>query len=264
VRNIRPGWPPSSRIARSYRSLLAFFPALRTLIIDIRRFVYNSTGVLFDTDFVAIRSLQADQGAVFLDVGGNRGFAIDAILLQNKTCRVVSFEPNPRLAAKTRKRFKDNARVAVHGFGLGDREGEFTLFVPVYRGYEFDGLASLNIEHARSWLKDGNLYWYKEDKIKEYKCTIKRSDDLELDPFSMKLDVQGHEIAVLRGGEKTIRVSRPILLIEEGSNGKDIVQFLRRFGYRQYGFRGGKFDPDMRRATNSFFMTEDRFRLVRS
>ena len=248
------------------RSLLAFFPALRRVVINIQRFAYKSTAVVFDADFVAIRSFQTDQGAIFLDVGGNAGFAIDAMLLQNETCSVVSFEPNPKLSTKTDELFKDNSRVAVHGFGLGDREGEFTLFVPVYRGYEYDGLASLNIDHARSWLKDGNLYWYKEDKlqIKEYKCTIRRLDTLQLDPFFIKLDVQGHEMAVLRGGEETIRASRPILLIEEGSNAEEIVQFLRRFGYRRYRYRDGKFDPDTRGATNSFFMTEDRFRLVRS
>jgi FkbM family methyltransferase len=215
--------------------------------------------VPFDPDFAAIRLFPHVDGALFLDIGGNRGLAIDAMLLQSRMCRVISFEPNPGLAAKTREQFTANPRVVVNNVGLGEHEGEFPLYVPVYRGYEYDALASLNPDHARSWLGPDTLFWYREDKlsIKEYRCTVKRLDDLHLNPFFMKLDVQGHELSVLRGAANTIATFHPVLLIEAVEDEAEIMQFLRPFGYRQYRYQAGRFDPDTRGTSNSFFLVED-------
>jgi FkbM family methyltransferase len=222
--------------------------------------------VPFDKDFLGIKYFPDIENAVYLDVGGNRGFAIDAILMNKNKCRIYSFEPNHILAEKMKKRFKKNPRVEIYNWGLGNKEGEFTLYVPVYRGYEFSGLASFIKEHAKSWLKDNNLYFYNEKllKISEHKCVIKKLDDLELDPFFIKLDVQGYEYQVLLGGKNMIKHAQPILLIESVKEGDEIMSFLCKFGYKLFRYENNKFIPDESGRPNSFLMTESKYNMIKA
>src|SRR6202030_3324313 len=116
-------------------------------------------------------------------------------------------------------------------FGLSDRTGEMLLYVPYYKRWMFDGLASFDREEAAGWLQ-GRVFFYRPRHVslREVKCKVRRLDDLELRPFFMKLDVQGHELNVIRGAENTIERSQPILLIEAPE--EELVNYLRWIGYR--------------------------------
>lgn len=48
----------------------------------------------------------------------------------------------------------------------------------------------------------------------------------------IKIDVEGHEEAVVRGGHRTIEHDQPILIFECFHGGAEIIEFLRRLGYR--------------------------------
>jgi hypothetical protein len=63
-----------------------------------------------------------------------------------------------------------------------------------------------------------------------------------------KIDVEGHEIAVLEGAKNTLSVHRPVLLVElEERHRKnsiaDTISYLERLGYRGYFVRGAKVLP---------------------
>ncbi len=229
-----------------------------------QRFVQRAFRRPFDRDFRALAHFPEIEGAVYLDIGGNRGFAVDAMLMQNRTCRVHSFEPNPGLAREIEKRFANEPRVEVTNRGMGDEAGEFTLYVPVYRGYEFSGLASLIREEAETWLAGGNLLFYdaKQLQIREHRCAVGRLDDLDCDPFFIKLDVQGYEYNVLAGGRGMIARAEPILLIESIQKDDAIVRLLGEFGYRLYRYERGAFIPDETGGINSFLMTDARRRML--
>lgn len=253
------------RIVIFIRSLLVYFPWLDDYKIFFQRIFWKTFNIPFDKDFLAIRHFPDIKDALYLDIGGNRGFAIDAILMFNDQCNVYSFEPNPVLAEKTRKRFKSNQRVKIYNWGLGNDEGEFTLFVPVYRGYEFSGLASLLYDHAESWLKSNNLYFYSDKNlsIREHKCAVKKLDDLKLEPFFMKLDVQGYEYQVLSGARNTIAKYTPILLVESVRKDGEIMHLLAEWGYRLYKYENDEFVRDECGKVNSFLMTDSKYNMLK-
>lgn len=47
----------------------------------------------------------------------------------------------------------------------------------------------------------------------------------------IKIDVEGHEEAVIRGGRKTIERDQPIIIFECFHGGAEIIEFLSRIGY---------------------------------
>ena len=244
----------NQNIKKIIRTAQTFFPGWEDIKYTFQRTQRRLRRTPFEEDFNALQLFPESSDAVFVDVGANRGQSIDAILLKRRNGAVISFEPNGSLYQKLCKLYRDNPRVTVHNLGLGSERGEFKLFVPSYRGFMFDGLASFDKESAATWLR-GQLYGYQEAllEVHEVNCEILRMDDLALKPSFIKLDVQGFELPALQGAENTLDQFRPILLIETPDT--EIKTYLKRFGYVQCKFDRGALIPSAHGgALNSFFL----------
>jgi FkbM family methyltransferase len=208
----------------------------------------------FEADFNALRLFPKVEGALFLDVGANRGQSTQAILMTYPCAVVHLFEPNPQLNARLSAHYRSNPRIVVNPYGLGDRTSEEVLYVPFYKSWMFDGLASFDEAAAKRWLR-GRLYFYDEAQLRVEKsvCSLRRLDDLGLAPFFLKLDVQGYELKAIHGGAETLSQHEPILLIESPS--PDVRKFLTRLGYQQYAFEAGRFVRGGYGRLNTFFIT---------
>lgn len=244
------------------RTLQANFPFLLDAKFAAMSFISRTLKRPHDPDFRALALFPDLDGALYLDVGGNRGQSIEAILMFTRRSCIWSFEPNPLLCEKLIRRFHAQARVTIKDFGLGHEEGSFKLYVPYYKKWMYDGLASLKREVAAGWLKD-RVYGYRERhlSIRQVSCRIRRLDDLGLAPFFIKLDVQGYELESLVGGEKTLGAHEPILLLETPDEAT--VTFLARLGYRPYRFEAGRLKAGLFGATNTFFLTPGKAALLR-
>jgi FkbM family methyltransferase len=69
---------------------------------------------------------------------------------------------------------------------------------------------------------------------------VRRLDDLVLpsQPVSLvKIDVEGFDQAVLRGGQQLLLRDRPVLIVETWAGAHDIRVFLGEFGYQFYLYR---------------------------
>ena len=244
------------------RTLMTFFPFIKDEIYFLKRFFRNAFNLSYEEDFNAI-NLFPEESTLYLDIGGNQGAVIDTLLLKNKNCKIYSFEPNPEVYRATYSRFKNNPRVNIFNFGLGKKEGEFKLYVPVYRGYKFDGLGSLDSNFDDTWLSESIFFYNKKFFLMhEVVCSIKKLDDLNLAPFFIKIDVEGFELEVLLGGEKMIEKSHPIILVESVEKDSEIMIFMEKFGYKMYRYRKGDFILGEQGSPNSFLMTDDKLDLL--
>jgi FkbM family methyltransferase len=244
------------------RTAQTWFPWLLDTKFRAMRFWRNVRSVPFENDFNALALFPDVNGALFLDVGANRGQSTDAILMRRKHGRIHLFEPNEMLGGWLKKAFGRNPGIVIHDFGLGDETTEGILVVPTYRKWLFDGLGSFNESEARDWLK-GRIFLFNERflTLRKSRCSIKRLDDLGLAPFFIKLDIQGYEYKALKGGEKTITEHEPVLLIESPDD--RLVAYLAGLGFHLYAFEAGTFVPGIRGAPNTFFMTKAKAALVR-
>jgi FkbM family methyltransferase len=134
-----------------------------------------------------------------IDAGANRG--VWSYLLSPLATKVFAFEPNPKLFAVLRAGARAN--VECLAFGLSDQDGGGRLLIPGAGARFSNQGATLNpakvegVEHAALTVE------------------TRRLDGLDLPAIGfMKIDVEGHEMAVLRGARALIARDRPRLVIE--------------------------------------------------
>nr|WP_246066465.1 FkbM family methyltransferase [Halorubrum cibi] len=180
--------------------------------------------------------------ATVLDVGAHVGeHAIP--LAADTDRRVVAFEPNGesadrlvRNAARNGLAAGTDRRLDLRRAGLGDERGS----LPFYRS-TFSKCSAFDRDRATRW-------GARVDAVEE--VPVFRLDDLVegvvaagvdvaadatpagdpvTPPDAIKVDVEGRELAVLRGAEATIRAHRPLLVVEvhDGTAGDDRADALR-------------------------------------
>jgi len=181
-----------------------------------------------------------DPARAAIDVGANRG--VWTHLLAGLCPRVYSFEPNPKMFA-----ILDAARPAnaiVRQIALSNRAGKASLNVPrSARGYS-NQHASLEIN------------WSAAREFGVVEVATARLDELDLEPCGfIKIDVEGHEAAVVAGAVGLIARDRPTLLIELEERHSDrpietSIAAVQTLGYDAFVFKDGdlrgidSFNPD--------------------
>lgn len=243
-----------------FRAIQTLFPFLQDMRFNITSFFVKMTRTPYDKDFLALEKFKPTPDQVLIDVGADRGLTIISMLIfphmQNK---IVAFEPNTLVFKKLKNNFliKRTHRVDLHPYGLSDRNDQLSLYIPFYRKWMFDGLASLNYDSAKNWLTH-RLWMFDQQKlsVKKISCEVRKLDDFNFNPYFVKIDVQGHEFQVLQGSENTIRKCQPIFLIE--CVNEQIIRFLKKFNYSFYRYSRGEFSEGLGEL-NTFCMTKNKF-----
>jgi FkbM family methyltransferase len=147
---------------------------------------------------------------------------------------VDAFEPQPAFARYVRGAHLRNVR--VHETALSDHAGVARLLVP-----EDDGLAriaSSDTTDAVSAAAEAQLLVRRELKVQ-----TRTLDSFSLvDVGFLKIDVEGHELAVLHGAQETITTSRPVVFVESearhapGAPANVMELMLDRYGYGRAAF----------------------------
>jgi len=137
---------------------------------------------------------------VALDVGANYGLYTWA--LSKLYRKVVAFEPNHEAASQILAARLPNVEVIFAG--VSSANGIATLFIPRVNGVVLSGWASLDYRNC----PDATVLVKQEVELRT--LDSQRFEDVGF----IKIDVEGHEIEVLRGGAKTIQRHHPHLLIE--------------------------------------------------
>src|SRR6187551_2692206 len=161
-----------------------------------------------EQEMVAARQfLSHDKIAV--DVGANVGLFTAVLARHSK--KVFAFEPNPSCAEHLRMVAPRNCEVIAKA--VSDREGKALLRVPLSQGIPMHALATIERANRHDTeLRATSLVTHEVEKVTLDQALLGQTTTEGV--AFINIDAEGHEFAVLRGGEGLIAKHRPVLLVE--------------------------------------------------
>lgn len=165
--------------------------------------------------------------AVMWDIGANIGFwSLFMSSLGGPGAHVTSFEPDAdNLRILQMNRDRNNLNWLIRSVGLSNQPGQTTFYTDPVTG------ATGSVEKDHDFI--GHFYAADRQAMTISLVTM----DSELaggakPPQFIKIDVEGHELAVLEGGRELLSRHRPIIIFEATRNQPAIAQLLKELRYQ--------------------------------
>ena len=169
------------------------------------------------------RSLKPDSNCI--DIGCHKGEILDLMIKGARHGRKIGFEPIPELYQFLTEKYSADPHVKIYPTALYDQTGSTTfqhvLNAPAYSGIKKRKYDGKHVDIDQITVQTGLLDHF-------------IPDDLQID--LMKIDVEGAEFRVMKGGVATLKRCKPVIIFEFGlgaadfynSKPKEMFAFLTR------------------------------------
>jgi FkbM family methyltransferase len=151
-------------------------------------------------------SLKAD--SIGIDVGCHKGEILDLFIQYAPNARHYGFEPIPYLFDKLVSKYGESQTILP--YALADEAGN-TVFHHVKNAPAYSGIKERKYDISNPEIDKINVELKKLDDI------IPSNQVISL----IKIDVEGAELGVLKGGIETVQRSSPVILFEFGLGASD-------------------------------------------
>jgi FkbM family methyltransferase len=152
------------------------------------------------------------------DIGANIG--VYSLYASELRINVTAFEPcRDNFERLLKNRLANDLDFSAHPFAFGDTPGKSAFKIPV-RGV---GMSGGQVGEARDEL--GRPF----EPVESYDVTVRTIDDTAKEigvPNYIKIDVDGHELAIIRGGVNTLQnpALRSVLVEANGKKDADEIE----------------------------------------
>ena len=176
------------------------------------------------------------EGMTVMDVGANWGlYSLLISRAVGPSGKVYAFEPVPEIFARLKEHIalSNATNVIPVPIALSDEKGT-----------------------AKMSVKGGGSSLFRRVSDEFVEVQVERLDDfVELEKIervdAIKIDVEGAELKVIRGADKTIRRDKPILMVEiqaatlqaAGTTPEELFETIVSYGYNAFVIRHGKAIP---------------------
>jgi FkbM family methyltransferase len=204
---------------------------------------------MHEADYVVFGHFR-DPATAILDVGADFGYSVGSMCAAGCEAAIFSIEALPWYGEHlSRIRDRDPVRFDFRIGGVGDRSGAFRFVTPVINGVIESALTSANERNHRD-----NLWRNVEQVLQSRKPRPNKLDlkfivtelavttldaivggyrgPLCLDRIeAVKLDVEGHEAAVLSGARTVLSNHKPLLMMEGANRSAEAREVLAELDY---------------------------------
>ena len=174
-----------------------------------------------------------EPGTDSIDVGVYRG--VYSYEMSKYSKNVHSFEPNPIIFEYINKNLKKIINnIFLYNYALSNKNQVIDLKVPIRND-------KYNRENFEEFYELGRATIHQENTFKRYEkfqITSKKIDEFNFknNISFIKIDVEGHELEVIKGGEEIISKNKPILLVEieerySQNKVSDTINYINKLGY---------------------------------
>ncbi len=192
---------------------------------------------LYEPNEFCLLSRILKPGMTFVDVGANMGlYTLYAARRVGDTGRVLAIEPSRREVAILKSNVEINQlkNVTILQLAVSDQVGEVELLVAGTRNSGHNTLGAFGYNTPLD---------HRENVEAQRLDQIVQAEGLQR-IHVIKMDIEGAELAALRGAVDTLDRDHPLLLLElsdrllqhQRSGSADVLSLLAQLGYRMYGF----------------------------
>ena len=222
----------SSGLIKFFEKIIRSHP----LVYFLFRYLIRFTNI-FEDDAHGVSYLRLDKKINIIDVGASDGIASKFFIRKLNVANILCFEPNtPYVKILKKMRYKN---MRVYAYGIGEKNEQHEVFYPRYQFFKknFD-LVTYTFYDKKELQKQINLdFKFKRNiNIVQKEIFLKRIDKLNLKISLIKIDVNGHELSVVKGLNNIIKKDKPALIIETDKNINKIDNYLKKLNYKKYSF----------------------------
>jgi FkbM family methyltransferase len=160
------------------------------------------------TQKILQRSLKPDSNCI--DIGCHKGEILDLMIKGAPNGKKIGFEPIPELYQFLTAKYSEDPSIAIFPTALYDQTGTTTfqhvLNAPAYSGIKKRKYDGKHVDIDQITVETGLLDHF-------------IPDDLHID--LIKIDVEGAEFKVMKGGRATLRRCKPVIIFEFGLGAAD-------------------------------------------
>jgi FkbM family methyltransferase len=235
-----------------------------------------------DEEYLSLaRACALDGVRLVLDVGANYGYSVTTLVALGYRGSIYSFEPlachRPALQ-RLEELIPDTFKFRT--ISISNQKKRLLLLTPMLGKQPLTALtfsiqerpikarleADIQLEFAQFGLQSGRR---SRLRLIPTLCRSKTLDEVVRDlstplnaPLALKVDVEGHELAVLRSAISLIGEFRPLLFIERPDSSQELLDFLSMNDFIELYEIDGNFvcrtkDPD---RTNRLFVPKERLK----
>lgn len=165
---------------------------------------------LYDQQTAAVMQRVLERGSNCIDVGCHVGAILDQMLRFAPDGRHHAFEPLPHLYQGLEAKYRGNDHVRLHDVALAKEPGE-TTFQHVVSNPGYSGILRRRYDRPH-------------EEVVEIRVKLARLDDLvpvDTPIRLVKVDVEGAEMGVFKGGMELLARCRPYVVFEHGLGAAD-------------------------------------------
>jgi FkbM family methyltransferase len=197
-----------------------------------------------------LNGLDQNISRIYIDCGANLGLYSSAIIDSiGESSKLISFEPRIDIFNILKNRLKSYSKFTCEILAVSNKNETTSLCVN--SSFAKGSLAFTSRDHG---FKSQPVYSVKLDS---YLYNIKHYNNI----FFIKIDVEGHELNVLKGSELILKNHKPIILceIEQRHHSSDttittIFNYMKNFNYCAYYYCSIK---EALMSADDIFMNQD-------
>lgn len=190
-----------------------------------------------EPEFLLVKAL-APKDKVIFDIGANKGYYIYFLEEVVEPEQIYAFEPIPFLNKKLSKFFPHSN---IFNIALSDTDSQQQFKIPIVGNQALNTRATLETEFREENESEQEVFDVQTMKLDTFVQKY-QIDNLGL----VKIDVEGHEMKVLKGAENTLKKMRPTLFVEieerhhPNLKVSEVLEYVNNMGYQSFYFHQAK------------------------
>jgi len=192
---------------------------------------------VFEEDFKILKILYKEELLNILDIGASDGISAKYFIKNLNVKKIFCYEPNKFFFKKLDNLKRKKKNIFLRKYGISNINRSVVIYYPIINFFSYKipifTYAFYNLKELQQQLK---LDTKNHDKLSLVKSKIflKKYKIIKEKINLIKIDVNGHELSIIRSLMKQIIKDKPMIVIEKNQDLNKIYFLLKKYGYRKF------------------------------